>query len=88
MYPNTYSSIIIPIFVLIQFCNNIFIFTSHHPFIFKFVSIQFCNIILIFTSHQPFILSIFSKIITDTELIFSVYTIITTSYPKIYHTSS
>ena len=33
MCPNTNSSINIPIFVLKQFCNIIFIFTSHHPFI-------------------------------------------------------
>ena len=32
------------------------------------------------------ILSIFSKIITDTEWIFSAYTYISTSYPMIYHT--
>ena len=43
MYSNTYNSIIIPIFVLIQFCNIIFIFTSHHPFIFIFVRILFCQ---------------------------------------------
>ena len=72
MYSNAYNSIIILIFVIIQFCNNILIFTSHHPFIFIFC--------------MNTILSVFSKIITDTELIFSTYTNITTSYPKIYHT--
>ena len=54
MYSNTYNSIIIPIFVLIQFCNINLIFTSHHPFIF------FC---------MNTILLIFSKMIIDTELI-------------------
>ena len=39
MYSNTYNSIIIPMFVLIQFCNIILIFTSHHSFIFIFVFI-------------------------------------------------
>ena len=37
MYPNTNNSIIIPIFVLIQFCNIILIFTCQHTFIFIFV---------------------------------------------------
>ena len=43
MYSNTYSSIIIPIFVVIQFCNIILIFTSHQPFIFIFVRILSCQ---------------------------------------------
>ena len=72
MYSNTNNSIIIPKFVLIQFCNIIFILTSYCLFIF-----YIC---------MNTILSIFSKIITDTELIFSTYTNISTSYPKIYHT--
>ena len=62
MYPKTNNSIIIPIFVLIQFCNIIFIFTSHHTcysiIILLFVLIQFCNIILIF-SHISIIICIF-----------------------------
>ena len=37
MYSKTYKSTIILIFVLIQFCNNTLIFTSHHPFIFIFL---------------------------------------------------
>ena len=68
----TNNSIILPLFVLIQFCNIIAIFTSHHPFIF-----YVC---------MNTILSIFSKIITDTELIFSAYTNNLTSYRMIYHT--
>ena len=62
MYSNTNSSIIILIFILIQFCNIILIFTSHHTCysitIPKFVLIQFCNIILIL-SHISIILCIF-----------------------------
>ena len=74
MYSNTYNSIIIPIFVLIQFCNiNFYIYKS------SYIYFYFC---------MNTIFSIFSKILTDTELIFSVYTNITTSYPKRYHTSS
>ena len=72
MCSNTNNSIIIPIIVLIQFCNIILIFTSYYPFIFIFCMNTF--------------LSIFSKIITDTELIFSTYTNISTSYPKMYNT--
>ena len=45
MYSNTYNSIIIPIFVLIQFCNINFLFKCHHPFIFIFVGI--CSIFLV-----------------------------------------
>ena len=71
MYSNTSNSIFIPIIVLKQFCNNILIITRYYPFIF------FC---------MNTVLSIFSKIITDTELIFSTYTNISTSYPKIYNT--
>ena len=62
MYPNTKSSKIILIFVLIQFCNIIFIISSHHTcysiIILIFVLIQFCNIILIF-SYISIIICIF-----------------------------
>ena len=53
MHPNKYNSIIIPIFVLIQFCNIYF-------YIYKSSSIYF------YICMNTF-LSIFSKIIIDTS---------------------